>query len=59
MLLKVIDNGVPRDITIREGEAFLLPARIEHSPQRFANTIGCVVERERSASELDAMRLCR
>ena len=44
------------DITIREGEGFLLPARVAHSPQRFANTIGLVIERERQPSELDCLR---
>lgn len=56
MTLKVIEQGRPRDIHIREGEMFLLPARVEHSPQRFAGTLGCVVERERAAAELDCVR---
>ncbi len=51
--LKVIDDGTPRDIPIREGEIFLLPARVPHSPQRPANTVGLVVERRRLEGELD------
>ncbi|XP_074805451.1 3-hydroxyanthranilate 3,4-dioxygenase isoform X2 [Natator depressus] len=35
MCLKIIENGNHRDIHIREGEMFLLPARIPHSPQRY------------------------
>ncbi|MDX9759989.1 MAG: 3-hydroxyanthranilate 3,4-dioxygenase [Bacteroidota bacterium] len=51
--LKVIDDGTPRDISIREGEIFLLPARVPHSPQRPAGTVGLVIERKRRAGELD------
>jgi 3-hydroxyanthranilate 3,4-dioxygenase len=38
---------------IREGEVFLLPPEIPHSPQRPAGTVGIVVERRRSADEFD------
>ncbi len=44
IVVKVIDNGEFRDVAIREGEMFLLPARMPHSPQRGPNTIGVVVE---------------
>ena len=43
MVLKVIEDGQPRDISIREGEIFLLPPMVPHSPQRFPNTVGMVV----------------
>ena len=33
MILKIVDTGVFRDVRIREGECFLLPARVPHSPQ--------------------------
>lgn len=51
--LKVIENGKPRDIVIREGEFFLLPPRVPHSPQRPPNTVGLVIERKRRPDELD------
>ncbi|GFT05220.1 3-hydroxyanthranilate 3,4-dioxygenase, partial [Nephila pilipes] len=35
---------------------FLLPARIPHSPQRIADTIGLVIERERTTKEMDCLR---
>ena len=53
MLLKTIQDGRRVDIPIRAGEIFLLPPRVPHSPQRFANTVGLVVERVRRADELD------
>lgn len=51
--LKIIDEGKPRDIHIKEGEIFLLPPRTPHSPQRGENTVGLVIERERAKEELD------
>ncbi|XP_076830855.1 3-hydroxyanthranilate 3,4-dioxygenase isoform X1 [Brachyhypopomus gauderio] len=56
MVLKVIENDKHKDVKIREGEMFLLPARIPHSPQRQANTVGLVVERRRLPSERDCLR---
>ncbi|XP_069624701.1 3-hydroxyanthranilate 3,4-dioxygenase [Ranitomeya imitator] len=56
MCLKIIENGKHKDIYIKEGEMFLLPARIPHSPQRFANTVGLVFERKRSHQEKDGLR---
>jgi 3-hydroxyanthranilate 3,4-dioxygenase len=53
MLLQVIDDGRRRDITIREGDMLLLPPRVPHSPQRFVDTVGLVVERKRLPHELD------
>ena len=53
MLLKVIDEGTQKDLVIREGEMLLLPPRVPHSPQRFADTVGLVVERARLPHELD------
>ncbi len=53
MLLKTVQDGEFVNIPIGEGEIFLLPARVPHSPQRFANTVGIVVERPRAPHELD------
>jgi len=38
----------------REGEVFLLPPHVRHSPQRPAGSIGLVVEPNRQPDELDA-----
>ena len=56
MVLKVVDGGVMRDVVIREGDVFLLPGDTPHSPQRLADTLGIVIEREREEAELDGLR---
>jgi len=53
MVLRVLDEGALRDVEIKEGEIFLLPALVPHSPQRRAGTVGLVVERRRRQGELD------
>jgi 3-hydroxyanthranilate 3,4-dioxygenase len=53
MLLKTMQDGSPVDIPIREGDIFLLPPGVPHSPQRFAGTVGLVVERQRRPDEKD------
>jgi 3-hydroxyanthranilate 3,4-dioxygenase len=53
MLLKTIQDGSRVDIPIGEGEILLLPPKVPHSPQRFADTIGLVIERKRLPHELD------
>ena len=56
MILRIIENGKPKDINIDGGEIFLLPPKIPHSPQRFENSVGLVVERKRREDELDAFQ---
>jgi 3-hydroxyanthranilate 3,4-dioxygenase len=53
MLLKTVQNGRITDVPIRQGEVFLLPAEMPHSPQRPAGSVGIVVERLRNPDELD------
>ena len=55
MVLRVQEDGAVRDIPIKAGEMFYLPARVPHSPQRMANSIGLVIERKRLAHELDEL----
>ena len=45
MLLKIAEGGKIYDVPVREGEVFLLPAHVRHSPQRpQEGSIGLVVE---------------
>lgn len=53
MLLRTIQDGARVDVPIRQGEILLLPPRVPHSPQRFADTVGLVIERQRRPEELD------
>ncbi|MEE8157716.1 MAG: 3-hydroxyanthranilate 3,4-dioxygenase [Gammaproteobacteria bacterium] len=55
MLLKTQQNGKVVDVPIREGEIFLLPSNVPHSPQRFADTVGLVIERKRRPEENDGL----
>ena len=53
MVLKVVDDGVVRDVPLKAGDIFLLPAWVPHSPQRGPNSVGLVVERKRRDGEID------
>jgi 3-hydroxyanthranilate 3,4-dioxygenase len=56
MVLKVQMEGKAQEIPIKEGEIFLLPAKIPHAPQRPAHTIGLVVEQKRKEHQNDGLR---
>ena len=53
MVLRIMEDGIPVDIPINEGDIFLLPPKVPHSPQRPANTVGLVIEKVRRAGEKD------
>ena len=56
IVLRIIEEPgkPPTDIPIKEGEVFLLPKHVRHSPQRQADTIGLVIEMPRPEGEMDA-----
>ena len=56
IVLKVIEDGQPRDIPLKQGDIFLLPAKVPHSPQRPANTVGLVVEQPKASAETHHLR---
>jgi len=53
MLLRTVQDGRRVDVPVRAGEVVLLPAHVPHSPQRYADTVGLVVERKRRPGETD------
>ena len=55
IILKVIENGESKDVHIKEGDIYLLPAKVPHSPQRGANTVGLVIEYPRAEGIQDAL----
>tara|TARA_Y100000768_G_scaffold343166_1_gene288680 strand:+ start:2889 stop:3392 length:504 start_codon:yes stop_codon:yes gene_type:complete len=56
MTLKIIDQNQRKDISINEGEIYLLPANVPHSPQRTKNSVGLVVEKTRKSTDLDGFQ---
>lgn len=55
MLLKTQQDGQVVDYPIKAGEIFLLPPKMPHSPVRFENSVGLVVERKRLDDEQDGL----
>jgi 3-hydroxyanthranilate 3,4-dioxygenase len=51
IVLKIIDEGAPKEIPINEGDLFLLPPNTPHSPQRGPGTVGLVIEKIRNEEE--------
>jgi 3-hydroxyanthranilate 3,4-dioxygenase len=49
------EDGQRKEILVREGEMFLLPAKVPHSPKRPENTIGLVIERKREPHHKDGL----
>lgn len=47
ILVKIQENGKSVDVPIKEGEMFLLSAKVPHSPIRSEGSIGLVIERVR------------
>ncbi len=53
--VKIQEDGKAVEIPIREGEMFLLPAKVPHSPIRPANTVGLVIEYKRQPEHKDGL----
>ena len=53
--VRIQEDGKAIDIPIKEGEMFLLPAKVPHSPMRSEGSIGLVIELKRTGSERDGL----
>lgn len=51
ILVTIQENGEAREVPIKAGEMFLLPAKTPHNPVRPANSVGLVVERVRKGTD--------
>ncbi len=55
ILVKVQIDGKAVEVNIKEGDMFLLPGNIPHSPIRGENTVGLVIERKRTDDHTDGL----
>ena len=55
ILVKTQQNGKKVEVKINEGEMFLLPPKIPHSPIRPAGSVGLVIERKREPHHKDGL----
>jgi len=53
--VRIQEDGKAVDIPVREGEMFLFPAKVPHSPMRSEGSIGLVVELKRTSDEKDGL----
>lgn len=53
--VRIQEDGKAVEVPIKEGDVFLLPAKVPHNPVRGANTVGIVIERRRKEGEKDGL----
>lgn len=53
IVLKLVRNGKFESVVVREGDIFLLPAKVPHSPQRPPDSVGLVIEQKRGEEHTD------
>src|SRR5215218_1989248 len=56
IVVHTIQDGKRVDIPLKAGDVFNLPPRVPHSPERFPNSIGLVIERKRTEGEKDGLQ---
>mgnify|MGYP001440951867 CR=1 FL=1 len=55
IVVRIQEDGQAVDVPIKEGEMFLLPAKVPHSPIRSEGSIGLVIELKRTGMERDGL----
>lgn len=55
ILVKIQEDGKAVEVPIKEGNIFLLPAKVPHSPIRPANSVGLVIEMKRNPNDKDGL----
>tara|TARA_B100001142_G_C14069950_1_gene553144 strand:+ start:221 stop:751 length:531 start_codon:yes stop_codon:yes gene_type:complete len=55
IVVKTQQEGQMKEISIKEGEMFLLPAKVPHSPIRSKDSIGLVIEKKRESHHKDGL----
>lgn len=53
--VRIQEDGKAVDIPIKEGDMFLLPAKVPHSPMRSEGSVGLVIERVREPEHKDGL----
>ena len=54
--VRIQEDGKAVDIPIKEGEMFLLPAKVPHSPMRSVGSVGLVIEKVRKeTNDMDGL----
>lgn len=53
--VRIQEDGKAVDVPIKEGEIFLLPPNVPHSPMRSEGSVGLVIERKREKHERDGL----
>jgi 3-hydroxyanthranilate 3,4-dioxygenase len=56
IVVRIVEDGRIKDISVREGETFFIPGNVPHSPTRPPNTLGLVVERRRPPGETEHLQ---
>lgn len=51
--IKLYHEGKHSEVAVREGDMLLIPPKVPHSPQRFAHTLGLIIEKHRVKGERD------